>query len=446
LTKVLLDNTNEKLLVLSFTNHALDQFIEDLMDTGIDSDMIVRLGSKSTSRTAPLLLSTQNDIGVQRSKARYELIDYQRARMSDLREKIDEHSTDFQGDISPDELLQYLQFSQADGHFYDALSLPERTEGDTIVGPKGKKMQSDYLLQRWKAGKDAGAFAANDLNSDSSRVWQLSKSKRLDKIKQWENDIRQENVLELATHIKAFNKSQKTLQNLWKEKTEHILQTKRIIACTTTAASMYASEIHSAAPGIIVVEEAGEILESHILAAMVPTTKQLIQIGDHKQLRPKVKSFKLSVESGSGYDLNRSLFERLMLQGRPSCTLLNQHRMRPEISELIRHNYPALYDAPNTHNRPHLLGFQSDVIFVNHSHLEAKHNVLLDKWDPNMKSSKQNVYEADMVLKCVRYLGQQNYKTDNIVILTPYLVRTTYLTSEYCSLLTFTGSTIVITR
>lgn len=425
LTKVLLDNTDETLLVLSYTNHALDQFTEDLMDIGIDSNKIVRLGSKSTLQTAPLLLSAQSDISIERRRGRFELIDFQKARMNDLLEKIDEHSTDFfQDKLSPDQVFQHLQFSQEDGHFYDALSLPEKSEGETVVGPKGKKMQPDYLLQRWKSGKNAGAFDASQSNSNWSSVWKLKKSERLDKVKQWENDIRQEKLLELITHIKDFNKSQKTLQRLRKQKTESILQSKRIIACTTTAASMYASEIQSAAPGIVVVEEAGEILESHILAAMGPTTKQLIQIGDHKQLRPKVKSFKLSVESGKGYDLNRSLFERLMLQGHPSCTLLNQHRMRPEISELIRHNYPALYDAPGTHNRPHLLGFQSDVIFVNHSQPEAKHNVLLDKWDPNMKSSKQNVYEADMVLKCVRYLGQQNYKTDNIVILTPYLVRT----------------------
>ncbi|KAI1124436.1 P-loop containing nucleoside triphosphate hydrolase protein, partial [Nemania abortiva] len=423
LTKLLLDNTEERILVLSFTNHALDQFIEDLMDIGIDDQVIVRLGSKSTPRTAPLLLSAQDDGVVQRRRARYELIDFQRARMSALLEKIDEQSAEFfQDRISLDQVLQHLQFSQEDGHFYDALSLPDNGEGETIVGRKGRKMETHDLFERWKIGKSAGAFAAYmKSNSEWNSVWALNKTERLGKIQQWENEIKEEKLLELVTHINDFNKSQKTYQNLWKEKTEHILQTKRIIACTTTAASMYASEIQSATPGIIVVEEAGEILESHILAAMGPTTKQLIQIGDHKQLRPKAKCFKLSVESRNGYDLNRSLFERLMLQGRPNCTLLNQHRMRPEISDLIKHTYPALSDAPNTQNRPHLLGFQDDVIFVNHSHPEAKHNVLVDKWDPHMKSSKQNVYEADMVLKCVRYLGQQNYKTDNIVILTPYL-------------------------
>jgi superfamily I DNA and/or RNA helicase len=359
--------------------------------------------------------------------------------MKDLLDKINQHSTYFQDGVSPDQILAYLQFSQVDGDFFDALSVPETPEGETIVGLKGKKMRSDYLLRRWQDGKDAGAFTQAKTNSEGSRVWQLEKSDRLTKIRWWESELRRDKVTELIACILEFNKCQKTLQRLFKERTEHILQSKRIIACTTTAASMYASELHSAAPGIILVEEAGEILESHILAAMAPTTKQLVQIGDHKQLRPKVKSFRLSVEAGNGYDLNRSLFERLILQGHPSCTLLNQHRMRPEISELIRHNYPSLRDAQITYNRPHLLGFQDDVIFVNHDYPEAKHDLLLDKLDPSTKSSKQNAYEVEMVLKCVRYLGQQNYKTDNIVVLTPYLASTPYFILTQFSVNFFQG-------
>jgi superfamily I DNA and/or RNA helicase len=40
--------------------------------------------------------------------------------------------------------------------------------------------------------------------------------------------------------------------------------------------------------GIVLVEEAGELLEAHVLTSLSPSTKHLILIGDHKQLRPKV--------------------------------------------------------------------------------------------------------------------------------------------------------------
>lgn len=95
LTKVLLDNTDQVLLVLSYTNHALDQFLEDLIDIGISGNKIVRLGSKSTPRTALLSLKAQADPVIQRRRARYELIDYKKDRMGECFDKIEKRSTDF---------------------------------------------------------------------------------------------------------------------------------------------------------------------------------------------------------------------------------------------------------------------------------------------------------------------------------------------------------------
>jgi superfamily I DNA and/or RNA helicase len=200
------------------------------------------------------------------------------------------------------------------------------------------------------------------------------------------------------------------------------MQSKRIIGCTTTGAAMYTEELRKVAPGIVLVEEAGEILESHILTAMTARTKQLILIGDHKQLRPKVNNYSLTIEKGEGYNLNVSLFERLVHAKVPHATLSKQHRMRPEISSLVKKlTYPELEDAEKTKGRPALRGFQDDVIFVSHRHSEVNADRIVDRHDGDAKSSKENVYEADMVLRCVRYLGQQGYGTDDMVILTPYL-------------------------
>lgn len=141
-----------------------------------------------------------------------------------------------------------------------------------------------------------------------------------------------------------------------------------------------------------------------------------------RQLRPKVNNYQLTVEKGEGFDLNCSLFERLVLGGYRHETLLEQHRMRPEISSLVRDlTYPDLRDAPKTLNRPHLRGLQSDIIFISHTHPEDTMADIADRKDQGTTSSKQNSYEVDMVLKIVRYLGQQGYGTENIVILTPYL-------------------------
>ncbi|KAF5857988.1 hypothetical protein ETB97_004987 [Aspergillus alliaceus] len=185
---------------------------------------------------------------------------------------------------------------------------------------------------------------------------------------------------------------------------------------------MYTEDIRAVSPGIVLLEEAGEILESHVLAAINSETKQLVLIGDHQQLRPKINNYALSVEKGDGYDLNRSLFERLVLAGYPHSTLAKQHRMCPEISFLVRSlTYPDLEDAPATFSRPAPRGLQDRVIFFHHENPETKFAQVSDRRDEGTKESKTNPFEVEVVLKIVKYLGQQGYGTDKVVVLTPYL-------------------------
>lgn len=96
--------------------------------------------------------------------------------------------------------------------------------------------------------------------------------------------------------------------------------------------------------------------------------------------------------------------------------------MRPEISSLVRHlTYPELIDADVTKNRPDLRGVRDNIVFINHDKPEDEMPKVADLRDADAKSSKQNSYEVEMVLKIVRYLAQQGYGSDKIVILTPYL-------------------------
>lgn len=44
-------------------------------------------------------------------------------------------------------------------------------------------------------------------------------------------------------------------------------------------------------PKVMIVEEAGQVLESHILASLVESVQHLIMIGDPLQLRPNVNSY-----------------------------------------------------------------------------------------------------------------------------------------------------------
>jgi len=130
-----------------------------------------------------------------------------------------------------------------------------------------------------------------------------------------------------------------------------------------------------------------------------------------------VENYDLQKESGKGYDLNVSLFERLVMQGYPCATLSMQHRMHPEISHLIRGTYPNLLDSPTVSNHPAPRGMIGRLAFINHTHLEGEENDVhqIDG------ASFSNLFEAEMIAKLVKYFSKQGYKEEQITVLTPYL-------------------------
>lgn len=64
-----------------------------------------------------------------------------------------------------------------------------------------------------------------------------------------------------------------------------VMKTNDVIGMTTTGASNLQNLVKSLNPRVVIVEEAAEVLESHVLAALSEGTCHLIMIGDHKQLR-----------------------------------------------------------------------------------------------------------------------------------------------------------------
>ncbi|KAK0127291.1 hypothetical protein ONS96_006841 [Cadophora gregata f. sp. sojae] len=415
--KVLHDSTDQVVLVVCFTNHALDQFLEDLMKIGIPSADMVRLGGKSTDRTKPLMLREQNSVKLtakhwaEIDKLKQKLQEHER-RLRDTFKRY--HSTN----VQKRHLLEYIEFEEP--AFFDAFTVPTENDGMTRVGKKNKAVDPFYLLDRWARGQINAGVYQHVQPEGAATIWQMTPMMRDSCMNRWRNAIFGDLVTEMRTTGRAFNADQSELARIFGEKDASIIKGKRVIACTTNGAATYASAIHAASPGIVLVEEAGEILEAHILTSLGPHTQQLILIGDHQQLRPKC-SYELSVEQGDGFDLNRSLFERLVLKGYPHVTLTKQHRMRPEISSMVRHlTYPDLTDADSTLKRPNLRGFRDNVMFIDHREPEVELKNSKEMRD-GKTSSKENAFEGQMILKCVRYLAQQGYGSDKLVVITPYL-------------------------
>lgn len=94
----------------------------------------------------------------------------------------------------------------------------------------------------------------------------------------------------------------------------------------------------------LVVEEAAEVLEAHIVTSLCKETEHLILIGDHLQLRPNPAVYELAKK----FNLEISLFERLIKNQIEYFQLKQQHRMRPCISSLlVPHIYKQLLDHPS---------------------------------------------------------------------------------------------------
>ena len=421
IAKSIYEFTQKTIFIVCFTNHALDQFLEDLLDIGIPAHDMLRLGGKWTERTKCMSLYEQSPT-FKHTRASWD-------KINDLNSELEAHTTRLRREferykstnLRSTDLMEYLEFLPDGADYYEAFTLPEAEEGTTIIGRRGKVVSNSYLLDRWSSGQDAGLFS-EEIPADAHHVWQMDVPERQALLSSWKLDILKEQVALLCEIADQYNEVQGELAHMFKQRDAHTIASKRVVACTTTAAAKYTQELQVASRDIILVEEAGEILESHVLTSFGTQTQQLVLIGDHKQLRPKVNNHDLSVEKGDGYDLNRSLFERLILKGFPHQTLVQQHRMRPTISALVRSlTYPDLTDAPRTLDRPDLRGFQNNLMFISHSNLEDDAKDTANWKDEGPMSSKQNGFEVEMVLKCVRYLAQQGYGTDDIVVLTPYL-------------------------
>lgn len=77
-------------------------------------------------------------------------------------------------------------------------------------------------------------------------------------------------------------------------------------------------------------------------------------IGDHQQLRPSTSVHELAKK----YNLEISLFERLILNKVPYTQLTEQHRMRPCISSLlVPHIYQQLVDHKSVSKYEDIKGY-----------------------------------------------------------------------------------------
>ena len=184
----------------------------------------------------------------------------------------------------------------------------------------------------------------------------------------------------------------------------------KIVAMTTAGCAKYSTILEQNNFETIIIEEAAEVLESHVLSLLTKNTKQLILIGDHKQLKPKPYNYEIETK----YNFNVSMFERLINNNIPYSVLKYQRRMKPKFADFVRIIYgeETYIDHEDVKNKEDVKGMEKDMYIITHNSLENENEGL---------KSKQNDYEAKYLTKLCQYLLKQGYKNDQITILTFYI-------------------------
>ncbi|KAH9499459.1 NFX1-type zinc finger-containing protein 1 [Bulinus truncatus] len=206
-----------------------------------------------------------------------------------------------------------------------------------------------------------------------------------------------------------YERQARRYQEILHQEDKAILEKATIVGMTTTAAARYQSILREIGPKIVLVEEAAEVFEGHIITSLTDQCQHVILIGDHKQLRPNPSVYKLKEK----YDIDVSLFERLIVNQFPYVCLKYQHRMRPEISRLFRipDLYPYLEDHDIVKSYPNIKGVKGNVRFIQHYHDDEKEEET---------KTFSNRFEAEFLLGLCEYLIQQGYAAKQITILSPY--------------------------
>ena len=246
--------------------------------------------------------------------------------------------------------------------------------------------------------------------SQINDIFSLSNQKKWQLYNYWEKQLLQIDLGSLGKGMNEYDEWCKKYQKFRKEVEKDVLFGADVIGMTTTGAAKHHHLLQKIHPKIVIFEEAAEIFESHIITSLPPSVQQIILIGDHQQLRPKPNCYDLELK----HNLGVSLFERLVSNGIQYETLEVQHRMRPEVSSLIHPSiYPHLTDHESVNKYESIRGIAENVFLVSHSEREKS-------TDGSGSKTHVNEFEADYIVALCHYLLKQGYQPSQITILTMY--------------------------
>lgn len=399
----------------------MDQFLEHLIAVGIEK--IVRIGGQSSSqilegKNLRLISRSEVKTGSERHIVGKSLAGLEQqqgeviSKLKIIKNLQNRKWIGFNAHLGRRYPEIYSQFSSQDS---EGFTIVENIEPfDLWITGKG---ENPAKLDKPLGSLDTIVLMAN------RDIYRLALADREALVDQWQDEVYADIVDKAFHELQKHNNISRQLTDVYDEVDRRVLETADIIGVTTSGLAKRISVLRHINAKVVICEEAGEVLEAHMLSALIPSVQHLIQIGDHQQLRPQINNFSLSLESQQGrlYQLDRSQFERLSVGEHyqppfPVSQLNVQRRMRPEISALIRNTlYERLIDHEKTKNFPDVVGMKGNLFWYDHRNHED--SSLLEK----DQRSKSNIWEADMTHAVVKHIVRQGvYDSRDIAVLTPY--------------------------
>ncbi|RMY30545.1 hypothetical protein D0866_07926 [Hortaea werneckii] len=404
------------IICVCFTNHALDQSLERLVDEGVSN--IVRIGGRSKSDRLA-------DINLREVVQRLDLTKTEKSERFRLTKEVEDEVTELKLILrsmselgSPSSIEEYLREWHPQ-HHHQLFSNIDEEGFVTVKRHQGSELQQWLDAVPWDQGKRRPVAELE--NAD---LHQMTARERRRLYHSWISKAANRVRNKFDRALGAYDKAKEELDGIRTETDQRVLRQANIIGVTTSGLARNLDLLRRVNAKVLLCEEAGEVLESHLLTALLPSVEHAILIGDHQQLRPHVQNYDLSTESrgGAQYALDVSLFERLvqpqdiLAHPLPFCRLQVQRRMHPSISQLVQETlYPDLQNAETLNSFPDVVGMRRRLFWMHHEQLE-------DRAGDGLNTSHTNSYEVEMTAALVKHLVHQGvYKSDEIAVITPYL-------------------------
>ncbi|XP_054995479.1 NFX1-type zinc finger-containing protein 1 isoform X1 [Sorex araneus] len=302
------------------------------------------------------------------------------------------------------ELAKLLLAMRLDNYGPGAAAGQEQAAGEwEMQRSQKKKMKSKVKVELRKLNTMTEA-EANEIQD----VWQLDLNSRWQLYRLWLQMYQADTRRKILNYERQYHTAAERMAELRLQEDLHILKDAQVVGMTTTGAAKYRQILQKVEPRIVIVEEAAEVLEAHTIATLSKACQHLILIGDHQQLRPSANVYDLA----KNFNLEVSLFERLVKANIPFVRLNYQHRMCPEIARLLTpHIYQDLENHPSVLKYEKIKGVSSNLFFVEHNFPEQ---------EIQEGKSHQNQHEARFVVELCKYFLCQEYLPSQITILTTY--------------------------